>query len=146
MQGHTLQVRLPNQILYLCVLFREIVSEKRTRKKSKKMQNGGMILSNEVLDQLQEIAEEADPEMAIRKLIQQLIESKLAYWHLVNKNFEEKHGLSFDEYESTKRSEWDGSDWSKKEAYHDWEAAIVSIEYYSNIKDKWASQNSKTNL
>lgn len=103
-----------------------------------------MTLSQEVLDELQEIAEENDPEMAIRKLITQFIESKLAYWQLVNDTFEQKHGMSFNEYENTRRSEWDGKDWSKKEAYHEWESAIVSIEHYSSVKDKWTSHNFKT--
>ncbi len=74
---------------------------------------------------LSQLTKESKVEDGIRKLAIQYIDSQLVYWKLIDKQFQEKKGMSFDEYEDTKREEWDGSDWSKIEEYHDWEDAIV---------------------
>jgi hypothetical protein len=93
------------------------------------------MLSAEKIKLLQEITKkESTPEASIEKLIDDYIETKLAYWQIIDKVFTSKKGMKFEEYEDTKRDEWDGSDW---------EDAFIGIKYYQELKDKWILQTSR---
>jgi hypothetical protein len=98
-------------------------------------------ISEDVQKKLFQFTKEIHLENAIQKIASDLIETKLAYWSLIDKQFQEKKGMSFEEYEDTKRDEWDGSDWIKIEEYHDWECAIAGIEYYEAMRELWKFQN-----
>jgi hypothetical protein len=51
--------------------------------------------------------------------------------------------MPFLEYQNTKYEEWDGINWKLKEEFHDWEAAIATIQHFSNLRDKWSLVSSK---
>lgn len=104
------------------------------------------MISDDLFLKLQELTKEKELETCIKVLVANYIDTKLAYWKLIDQQFREKKGMSFDEYEDTKREEWDGRDWKKKEEYHDWEGAIVSIQHFESLKEKWTFDNSKQNL
>lgn len=101
------------------------------------------MLSQTVLLQLKELTDESDYDLSIQKLIRGYIESRLAYWKLIDKQFEEKKGMPFQKYQDTKYDEWDGTDWKLKDEFHDWEAAIAAIQYFSGLKEKWSLVSSK---
>ncbi|HMV43403.1 MAG TPA: hypothetical protein PK079_10215 [Leptospiraceae bacterium] len=100
------------------------------------------MLSAEKIKLLQELTKETNPDASIEKIVQDYIDTKIAYWRMVDKFYSEKMGMSFEVYEDTKREEWDGSDWNKIEEFHDWEDAFIGIKYYLELKDKWIFQTS----
>lgn len=102
-----------------------------------------VMLSQTVLLQLKELTDESDYDLSIQKLIKGYIESRLEYYKLVDKQFEEKKGMPFQEYQDTKYEEWDGTNWNLKSEFHDWEAAVSSLQYFSDLKEKWSLVSSK---
>ena len=72
-----------------------------------------VMLSQTVLLQLKELTDESDYDLSIQKLIKGYIE------------------------------EWDGTNWNLKSEFHDWEAAVSSMQYFSDLKEKWSLVSSK---
>jgi|GEM_PF-2539970 hypothetical protein len=101
------------------------------------------MMSQVTMLQLKELTGESDYESSVQKLVFEYLELKLSYWKLIDKQFEEKKGMPFLEYQNTKYEEWDGINWKLKEEFHDWEAAIATIQHFSNLRDKWSLVSSK---
>lgn len=100
------------------------------------------MISERTISQLQELTHEINIEQSIQKLIAEHLESKISYWQLIDKQFELKKGMAFQEYQDTKYEEWDGINWKAKDEFLEWESAIAAIRYFTSLRDKWILTNS----
>lgn len=91
------------------------------------------ILSENIEALLQELTKETHLESCIQNLIVQFINTKISYYQLIDETFSKQKGMSFSEYMETKYEEWDGTDWSKIQEFHQWEDAIAGLEYYKKL-------------
>lgn len=109
------------------------------------MNNQSEEISDNTLLLLKELYRGQNKDIAIQNLLLDLIETKIAYYELLNQQMEEKQGMDFQKYQDTQYEEWDGSDVQKLEEFHKWDDAITGIEYYKNIIEQWKLTNLEPN-
>ncbi len=105
-----------------------------------------LTISQNTIGLLNEFIKTEDIDIAIHTLVYRYSMSKIEHYKMIDRIFQERKGMTFQEYHDTKYDEWDGDDWTKIEEFHQWEDSITGIQYYMDIIKKWKLKNLETNL
>ena len=93
-------------------------------------------ISEEIVNLTRKIISEENIERAIAKLLYNEMKRKLIEYELLDRNFIQKYGMSFEEFREKKMIEKLEYAWEVEKDYQNWEIAKDGIETMEEVIDK----------